>query len=301
MRRIKSNGKRSLIRRQTRGRTTRLRRKFKPQPEQEMISGIHSDEWTASNSIPSDITVAAVITVMNEEQTIPKVLEQIALLSLHETIIVVNGSSDRTFDSARSDRNAIVLHVPSRLGHDVGRALGAKLASSDIILFLDGDFVIPAEQLIPFIRMIAGGYDIALNDISPFLGKFANWDHVSVMKNYMNRMLGRSDLLVNSLTAVPHAISREAAARIGFGTLAVPPVAQRTAIALGMRIGCPISIDVVNANKSRVSNTGVNNVVAELIVGDHMEALAGALRNTGSRLGFPDVIRSRVGAGGDPA
>src|SRR5690606_32237396 len=127
------------------------------------------------------------------------------------------------------------------------------------------------------------------------------WDDVSIMKNYLNRMLGRSDLHANSMTAVPHAISRAAAAKIGYRNLAVPPLAQKTAIALGLKIGCAASIDVVHTNKVRKTNSGEHNLVADLIVGDHMEALASIITQTGTRLSFTDVIRRREEAGGEPA
>jgi hypothetical protein len=319
MRRVKTSGKRLMVRRKALRRSPRVRRWSKRPPlirrkrggaRSKSVKQIGMEKDAVRSAEPSlqnplmtsgDLSVAVILTVMNEEETLPKVLEQLELLQPNETIIVVNGSTDLSFVTARSAKHAIVLHYPSRLGHDVGRALGAKLASSDIILFLDGDFMIPAQRLLPFIQMIAAGYDVALNNISPYLGNFGNWDQVSIMKNYLNRMLGRSDLLANSMTAVPHALSRGAAAKIGFSLLAVPPLAQKTAITLGMKIGCAASIDVVSANKLRKINSGEHNLVADLIVGDHMEALASTIANTGSRLSYADVIRRREEAGGEPA
>jgi glycosyltransferase involved in cell wall biosynthesis len=248
--------------------------------------------------LPSEVSVAAIVSVMNEEETLPGLLRQLDRLPLAEKIFVVNGSSDASFSILRSLSDGIVVHYAEALGHDVGRAIGAKLADSDILLFVDGDIVIPAERLVPFIQMVADGYAIALNDITPYLGSFERWDHVTVMKAMLNRLLARPDLKANSLTAVPHAISREAANRIGMRTLAVPPLAQFTAIQLGLKIGTAGSVDVITANKSRRDNTGERNAVGRLIIGDHLEALSAAIAQRGVRLGYADTIRRREWAGG---
>lgn len=251
--------------------------------------------------LPGEYSVAVIVSVMNEEETLPDLLQQLDRLPLTEKIFVVNGSTDESFSILRSRSDGIVVHYAEALGHDVGRAIGARLATSEILLFLDGDIVIAAEKLVPFIQMVADGRAIALNDITPYLGVFAHWDHVTVMKAMLNRVLARPDLKANSLTAVPHAISREAAHRIGLRMLAIPPLAHYTAIHLGLKIGTAGSIDVVTANKLRRSNTGAHNAVANLIVGDHLEALSAAIANRGVRLGFADTIRKRDRAGGASA
>ena len=37
------------------------------------------------------------------------------------------------------------------------------------MLFIDGDFVIPASELYPFAKAIADGTDVALNDLNHYL------------------------------------------------------------------------------------------------------------------------------------
>jgi len=248
--------------------------------------------------LPTTRSVAAVVTAMNEERTLPVVLDQLERLPLHETIVVINGSTDNSYHIARSRPEVTILHYPEPLGHDVGRAVGAKASTSDIVLFLDGDLPVEAEQLRPFIAEIARGGDVALNDIHRYIGVFSERDVVTVMKEFLNRVLGREDLGASSLTAIPHAMSREAIRRIGYESLAVPPLAHARAIRLGLKLGRPVSVDVITRNKVRRSlNVGVSNPVAEMIIGDHIEALHDCMREAGSRLGFHDRTRNRQAIG----
>ena len=245
--------------------------------------------------LPTRKTVAAVVTVMNEAGTLANVLAQLARLPLAETVVVVNGSRDESFAVARR-AGATVVHYPEALGHDVGRALGAKMTDADIVLFLDGDIPIRAERLLPFIDAVHRGTDVALNNLAPFLGPMRAWDDVTVMKAFLNHCLDRPDLLANSLTAVPHALSRRAIREIGPRHLMVPPCALVRAVLAGLVIRAPASVDVISANKRRRMNTGRENPVSGLIVGDHLEAIHLLKQLRGPRLGFADGIRNRKAA-----
>jgi hypothetical protein len=250
---------------------------------------------------PTSRSIAAVITVMNEEATLPSVIGQLYRLHLDEVVFVVNGSTDRSLRMIRDMSSAMIVHYSDPLGHDIGRSIGAKLTSADVVMFLDGDFPIQAEQLLPFIEAIDRGIDVALNDLTPYLGVFEQRDSVTVMKQFLNCALGRGDLHAGSLTAVPHVLSRKAIQTVGEVQLAVPPKAQATAILQGLQIECPASVDVVSRNRVRTGNRGANNSVADLIVGDHIEALQYAMSIQGPRLVFEDRMRRRRAAlGGIP-
>jgi glycosyltransferase involved in cell wall biosynthesis len=258
-------------------------------------SGSSAHDWLL---LPTSRPTAAIISVMNEERTIAATLGQLNRLPLDEIIVVVNGSSDGTLDKIRQTSQAVIVHYPEPLGYDVGRAVGAKLSTADILLFVDGDFPIAAERLVPFIGSVANGADVALNDISPFLPIFAKWDNVTIMKRFLNVSLSRPELGASSLTAVPHALSRQAMERIGIDSLAVPPKAHAAAIAEGLRIELPASINVIAPNKRRGNNKGSSSPVSKLIVGDHVEALHSAMGRYGKRLAFRDHRRKRQHAGG---
>ena len=68
---------------------------------------------------------------------------------IDEIIVVANGADVETVKQAKLE-NVIVIEFEEALGHNVARAIGAMHATADICLFVDGDFVIPEEKLIPF-------------------------------------------------------------------------------------------------------------------------------------------------------
>lgn len=262
------------------------------------FAGSADDPIAHAVLVPTRKSIGIVLTAMNEEAALPGVLEQAARLPLTEMVVVVNGSTDQTFRKARLGSGGIVVHYPRPLGHDVGRAAGAKLTRSDIVLFLDGDFPIRAEQLVPFIYAVDRGADMALNDLSPFMGDFSRRDPVTIVKEMLNRSLGRGDLGPNSLTAVPHALSRRALSTIGCVNLIVPPKAQALAIQSGLRVETADSVDVITKNRVRDKNSGEDNPVSQLIVGDHLEAFGQLMRTEGPRLRAQDTIRARAALGG---
>lgn len=248
--------------------------------------------------VPTRQSIGAVITVSNEEKTIARVLNALERMPMKEIIVVINGSTDNSVHIAKQCPKATIVHYPNLVGHDVGRSIGAKLSTADMVLFLDGDIPIQTEELVPFIRAIDQGWDIALNDISPYIGLFTHRDGVSMVKQFVNRVQGRPELGANSMTAIPHMLSRKALQVIGSAALMVPPKAQAKAIRYGLRICAPASIDVVTANKPTRLNTGSTNPVSNLIVGDHLEALHMLLHERGRRLEFKDALRTRTALAG---
>ncbi len=243
--------------------------------------------------LPTHKKVAAVVMAMNEELSIQSTIQELERMPLHEIVVVVNGSTDSSFMMARTSSRAIILHYNEALGHDVGRAIGAKITTSDIVIFLDADIPVAAEQLLSFARATDRDMDVALNDLSRYVGVFSDWDEVSIMKYFLNRSNRRDDLNVNSMTAVPHALSRKAIEVIGFANLAVPPKAQAIALQKGLRIGIGGSINVFKRNRHRKENVGVSNPISKLIMGDHLEALGWAMREESPRLKYTDHLRKR--------
>lgn len=257
------------------------------------------EKYTRLVPLPTDKKVAAIISVKNEDDTISKVLDELECLPFHEVIVVVNGSNDKSFERIREHRAApIVLHYEEALGHDVGRSIGANVSQSDILLFLDGDIRISYKKLIPFIHAVDKGTDVALNDISPFIHKLGSRDAVSVVKEFVNRAMGRADLMANSMTAIPHALSRSAVETIGLANLSVPPLAQVIAMKKKLKVKASASINVLNSNRRSGLNHGRHNPLTQLIIGDHLEALHKVMSRRGKRLSFKDNMRKRHLAGG---
>mgnify|MGYP002335989262 FL=1 len=249
--------------------------------------------------LPTGKKVAAILCVMNEQDTIRRTLDQLGRFPLEEIFVIVNGSTDQSFHEIKCHpAQPTIIHYDPALGYDVGRAIGAKASNSDILLFLDGDMMISAKNLVPFVHAIQQGADLALNNITPFLARFNLRDTVTIVKQFVNKSLGRGDLVANSLTAIPHALSRRAVETIGFRNLTVPPLAQAIALRSGLKVNSPASINVIRKNRIKVNNFGVGNAVEGLIIGDHLEALHYSMSKQGKRLALADRLRKRKYAWG---
>ncbi|WP_110944970.1 glycosyltransferase family 2 protein [Paenibacillus phocaensis] len=244
--------------------------------------------------LPLHGSASAIVTASNEEKTLPLVIAELRKLPLQEIIVVLNGCDDGSFAAVDRDPRIMRLSFPERLGHDVGRAIGAAAATGDILLFTDGDLCVAAEDLAVFLLAIDRGDDLALNDLSPHLPPFSQQDEVTRCKAFLNLALGRPDLKANSLTAVPNALSRHALRTVGTAALIVPPKAQAMALARGLKAGAPISVDVIRKNRIRTSNSGAGNAVAQMIIGDHLEALGEVMQTEGVRLRFSTLGRGEL-------
>lgn len=246
-------------------------------------------------ALPLQGTTSAVVSVSNEEMTLPAVFAELRKLPLQEIIVVLNGCTDGSFAAIERDHRVSLISFPQRLGHDVSRALGSTVATGDIILFCDGDMSLPAEDLAAFLIAVDLGVDMALNNLTPYLpSMFSAQDDVTRCKSFLNHALGRSDLRANSMTAVPHALSRRAISTIGTAALIVPPKAQALALVRGLKVSAPHSVNVFRTNRIRSGNTGEGNAVAGLIIGDHMEALAEVMKSEGVRLRHVTFSRSKL-------
>ncbi len=123
--------------------------------------GMHS-------SIYGGKQLSVIIPVQDEEETIEQVILETRKIEPLEIIVVVNGSTDNTANIAKS-LGATVIKYNERLGHNVGRAIGALEAIGDILLFIDGDFSISGSDLHCFTQAVSDGVDIALNNLNPSL------------------------------------------------------------------------------------------------------------------------------------
>lgn len=235
--------------------------------------------------------LSVIIPVLNERKTIASVIREcFALDRFAEVIVVANGTTDGSADIARRE-GAKVITYSSPLGHDVGRAVGARRSSGQILLFLDGDMVIPAQKLRPFVNLILDGADVVLNDYSgPVHSKLPH--DVVVAKHVLNLALRRPDLRGLSLSAVPHGMSRRAVQLIGYEHLAVPPLAHAMAVFHGLDIRIAPTVPVGKLNPLR-SLKKYGDPTGKLMMGDHLEALGWLLKHTNRRGHRHDYERRR--------
>ncbi|MBD2860859.1 glycosyltransferase family 2 protein [Paenibacillus oceani] len=276
--------------------STRLQRK------RAAAGRLHSRRRTVRPGVPARAgqpdysggpAISVVIPVVNERRTIERVIRQAFRVHRNtEVIVVANGTTDGTRQLAES-LGARVITYPEALGHDVGRSIGAKEAKGKIVLFTDGDIVIPAKDLMPLIKAVENGVDIALNSYMGPTGK-RNVHGVVLAKHAMNIALSRPDLRGASMTTIPHALSRRALETIGFEELAVPPKAQAVGICRGLDVRAVHYIDVGRPNpiRRRRQKTG-SDPLEQLIIGDHLEAMDWYIRSTNERGNLPDLMRVR--------
>jgi glycosyltransferase involved in cell wall biosynthesis len=83
--------------------------------------------------------ISVIIPALNEEQTIARVVRDLASPLVREILVVDNGSNDNTATRA-AEAGATVIHAPSR-GYGRACASGVLAAdpASDVLVFLDGD------------------------------------------------------------------------------------------------------------------------------------------------------------------
>ncbi|WP_028594115.1 glycosyltransferase family 2 protein [Paenibacillus assamensis] len=235
--------------------------------------------------------VSVIIPVLNERKTIHRVVQEARRIHPYtEVIVVSNGTTDGS-DRLAERAGANVLRYKQALGHDVGRKVGAEVARGSVLLFIDGDMVLAAKQLRPFVQAIQNGTDVALNQYS---GPQQKRDvHPVVLAKYaLNALLQHSELRGMSMTAVPHALSRSALHTIGVEHLATPPVAHAIALQKGLKVKACTYIPVGKLNTRRARSTAADPL--KLVVNnDHMQAVRWLLENTDHRGGLTDLNRQR--------
>lgn len=203
-------------------------------------------------------------------------------------MVVSNGTTDGS-DQIADTMGARLLRYDEPLGHDVGRSVGAQAARGEILLFIDGDMVIAASKLQPYIQKIAEGADVVLNNYWGPVNQHAV--HQVVLAKYaLNAMLLRPDLRGASMTAVPHAISRRALETIGSEVLSVPPLAQAIAIHKGLAVTVGNSIDVGKLNLIRTKGLDFDPL-EQLINDDHLQAVCWLLEQGGGLDKYTDLTR----------
>lgn len=152
-----------------------------------------------------------------------------------EIILIVNGSTDKTEELAKNC-GATVITYKEALGIDTGRAVGAYFAKGDILLFIDGDFLIPSSDLLPFVQSVQNGTDLALNKLEHYYMYRLPYTIVTACKYAVNLACNRKDLGMGSTTAVPHAFSRKCIDTIGFHSLLSPTLSQVKTILAGLHV-----------------------------------------------------------------
>jgi glycosyltransferase involved in cell wall biosynthesis len=256
---------------------------------------VASPGWGVQSSLYGGQDLSVIIPAQNEAAAIGEVIRQARKIEPKEIVVVVNGSGDATARIA-AELGAKTILFEEALGNDVGRAVGAKAAVGDILLFIDGDFAIPPADLYPFAAFVAQGVDVALNDLNYYLDLRFPLHIVTACKYAVNLALDRQDVGAGSMIAVPHAISRRALRHIGWEMLLPPVAAQVMAALSGCSVRCVHRVEADRLNRIRPDQhfaaVGYPPAV-ERILGDHLEGLYCLLQARGPRGGLYDGNRAR--------
>ncbi|MFC4323471.1 glycosyltransferase family 2 protein [Litchfieldia salsa] len=240
------------------------------------------------------VNVSVIIPLRNEEEKIAEIISEVKRINPFEIITVVNGSTDRT-ESITKSLGCKVIQYKESLGHNVGRAIGAYYAKGEILLFIDGDIVIKGELLQKMIDKLKEGYDITLNNLNWMLNIQAfQLDQVSLAKKALGDLCNHNESGINSLVAIPHALTRKALERIGWHQLANAPISQAIALKENLLIAAPFYIEVIKSNRIRPElhltiekNTPYTRSQSR-IIGDHLEAINYMIKKDGIRGGYSE-------------
>ena len=116
--------------------------------------------------------VSIIIPVNNEEQTVGGIIKKIKALHPEFEIIVINdGSTDQT-GSVAKDAGAIVYSHPYNIGNGAAIKSGIRIASGEILVFMDGDGQHNPEDIKRLIKWLPD-YDMVVGARSK--GHQASW------------------------------------------------------------------------------------------------------------------------------
>lgn len=108
------------------------------------------------------MTNSIIIPAKNEGGSLPKLLEELRAVRPRDEIIVVNdGSTDNTSEICSQFGVKEIRHLYSK-GNGAAIKSGARAATGEIIVFMDGDGQHPASEIPKLLEMIEKGYDMAV-------------------------------------------------------------------------------------------------------------------------------------------
>jgi glycosyltransferase involved in cell wall biosynthesis len=123
------------------------------------------------NDMLADKKIAVIIPALNEEKTLPRVLNDISKDLADEVVIVDNGSSDKTADIAKEWGATVLFESRRGYGYPCLRGIEyLKGTNPDIVVFVDGNYSDHPDEIIKLLTpMVEEGYDLVLG--SRVMGK----------------------------------------------------------------------------------------------------------------------------------
>ncbi|MBN1625850.1 MAG: glycosyltransferase family 2 protein [Deltaproteobacteria bacterium] len=130
-----------------------------------------------------DTGVSVIIPAHNEAQVLGKIIDEISALYPDFEIIVINdGSTDNTVSVAK-EAGAIVYSHPYNIGNGAAIKSGIRIASGEILVFMDGDGQHNPEDIVKMLEY--------LPDYDMVVGARSKGNQVSLFRGFGNRVLNR--------------------------------------------------------------------------------------------------------------
>lgn len=236
--------------------------------------------------VPLRGTAAAIVCTKCWNGELRGVLTELDALPLREIIVMIYGCSELKEKPAVIHPTARFIFLPEVADPDVGRAIGARLADADTLLFVSSERPAAASVLARYLWECDGRADVAISDLPLRNIVFRDRGSIAQLQEFLNASLNRPDLKSNSLTTLPYALSRRALDTIGADTLCVPAKAHAVAILSKLRI-------VTGGSAAERPGKRRGEPVDRIAAGDHAEAWHTAIAVRGNRLKRPDLYRNR--------
>jgi len=235
-----------------------------------------------AQNIRGDGMITVVVPAKNEAGRIATVLQNLSTLPIDHIIVVSNGSNDTTMHEVLKlgIPKLQILYFHERLGIDIPRAIGAKVAlalGSDVVAFVDGDMVGTfADNLLQLIdHVLLKHLDMALTNCYPSPPRhIERYNPTFQWRLNLNKELGL-DKKINLSTPShgPHAVSRHFLETIPIRELAIPPVAMALARMNKLKIDVATTIPHYQLGSSIKTHIHCTKII-DTIVGDCLEAIS---------------------------
>ncbi|HHU69659.1 MAG TPA: glycosyltransferase [Thermoanaerobacterales bacterium] len=236
--------------------------------------------------------IAAVIPAQNEEERISYVIKNTVEAGVDQIYVIVNGSSDNTFDEVNSisDERINIILFRESLGIDVPRAIGAFEAykrGAKVVVFIDGDMIGNITPIIKKLIISIKKYrnDLSLTNCYPKIPSGQGLSSLIIdFRLMLNKSLGiYNHIGVSTPSHGPHAISRHLLDIVPFKEIAMPPVVLALAVKSNLKIHVSSTVPHYKLG-SKAKNSEHSRKIAETIIGDCLEAICV----------YSDIERSRV-------
>ena len=130
-------------------------------------------------------SISVIIPAKNEEQNIAEVLRELPN-TVGEVVLIDGSSTDRTIEVAVQTRPDIVVVQERRPGKGSALRAGFAAATGDIVVMMDADGSMIADEIARFVTMLQGGFDFVKG--SRFMSGGSSED-ITLVRNSGHRMI----------------------------------------------------------------------------------------------------------------